>query len=61
MVRFIPKAITIYTNKKAWFNYKNNYKYYKLATFGLDTIKKIYFELLIMILYTSLGLKSRNI
>lgn len=47
-MEFISKAITIYNNKKIGFDYKNNYKYYKLATFLLDIINKINFRLLII-------------
>lgn len=54
------KVIIIYIDKKTGFNYKNNYKYYKLANFYPDTISKINFRLLIVMLYILSELKSRN-
>lgn len=52
----MPKALIVYFNKKVEFNYKNNYRYYKLANFQLNIISKVNFKLLIVILYILLGL-----
>lgn len=58
---FILKAITILTSNEARLDYKKNYRYYKLANFWLDTIRKFNFTLLVIILYTLLKLSLRNI
>lgn len=57
----MPKVIIVCTNNKAGFNCKNNYGHYKSAIFWLDIINKANFRLLVVISYTSLGLRSRNI
>ena len=58
---FLPKAITIYSRKKARFDYKNNYGYGKLANFQLNIISKINFKTLVIISYTLSKLRSRKI
>lgn len=57
----MPKAITIYTNEKASFDYKNTQKRCKLAIFQLDIISKVNFRSLIVISYTLLRLRLRNV
>lgn len=57
----MPKVIIVCTNNKAGFYCKNNYGHYKSAIFWLDTINKVNFRLLVIMSYTSLGLRSRNI
>lgn len=37
-MRFLPKAITIYSRKKAEFNCKNNYRHNKLSNIQQDII-----------------------
>lgn len=48
---FLPKTVIICFRKKAKFDYKNNYRYSKLAYFWLDTINKTNLKILIVILY----------
>lgn len=55
-MRFLPKAITVYSREKKIFNCKNNHKYGKLANFWLDNISKINCRTLIVLSYTSLRL-----
>ena len=57
---FLPNAITVYSREKAEFDYKNNYRYGKLANFWLDTINKIKSKILIVMSYilSGLGLKK---
>lgn len=60
-IRFKPKAITIYINKKESFDCKNNNEHCQSAIFQLDIISKVNFRLLIVILYTLLKLGLRNV
>lgn len=60
-MRFIPKTIIVCFDKKAGFNYKNNYKYCKEVDVWLDIITKVNFKILINISYIFWELKSRKI
>lgn len=57
----MSKVVIIYTSEEARFNYKNNYKHYKLATFWLDIISKVNFRLLIVMSYITSKLRLRNV
>lgn len=54
-MKFPPKAITIYSEEKVGFYCKNNPKCGKLANFRLDTISKINFKTLVVMLYSLQG------
>lgn len=58
---FMPKIKPICTSKKAEFNGKNNYMHYKLASFQLNSINKVNFRFLIIMLYTLSELRLRNV
>ena len=60
-VRFLPKAVTVYSGKEKGFNCKNNHKCDKSANFWLDNISKINCRMLVVLLYTSLGLGSKKV
>lgn len=60
-MKFPPKVVTICSRKKKGFDCKNNHKYSKLANFWLDNINKIKCRMLIVLLYTLLGLESRKV
>lgn len=53
----MPKAVTVISGEKAGFNCKNNYRYYKLANFWLNTISKVNFRLLVIIISKFLKLE----
>lgn len=55
------KVIIFYSREKIRFNCKPNLKKDKLANFWLDIINKINYKILVVILYTSLELKSKKI
>ncbi len=59
--RFPPKAITTCFRKKEGFDSKNNHRCGKSANFQIDNISKINYRMLVILLYTSLGLGSRKI
>ena len=48
-VRFLPKAVTIYSGKKEGFDYKNNYECGKSTNFRLDNIGKINCRILVIL------------
>lgn len=58
---FLLKVVIICSIKKIRFDYKNNHGYGKLDNFWLDTISKINFKMLKIILYILLMLKFRKI
>lgn len=60
-IRFLPEVITVCFRKKAGFNYKNNYKYAKLANVWLNIISKKNSKIPIIILYILLRLGSRKL
>lgn len=60
-MRFLPKTITINSEKEVGFKYKNNHKYNKSANFWLDNISKIDCRILVILLYTLSKLKSKKI
>lgn len=43
-MKFLHKAVTIYSGKKVGFDYKNNYGCNKLAYFWIDIINKINYK-----------------
>lgn len=60
-IKFISKAKRIYIIEIIRFDYKNSYKYFKLANFLLNNISKISFKLLIIVIYILLKYRLRNI
>ena len=60
-VIFLPKVVTVYFREKTGFDCKYNHRYGKLANFWLDIINKINFKTLVVISYTSSGLRSRKL
>ncbi len=58
---FMSKAITVCTGEEAGFDCKNNHGRCKSAIFRLDTISKVNFRLLVVMSYTSSGLRLRNV
>lgn len=60
-MQFRSKAGTICISEKMWLNCKKIYKHYKLANIQLNTVNKVNFRLIVIMSYTLLGLKSRNI
>lgn len=50
-MRFPPKVVTVCSETKAGFNYKNNYWCGKSANFWLDMINKINCRKLVIISY----------
>ena len=60
-VRFLPKAIIIYSGKEEGFDCKNNHRCSKSANFRLDNISKIICRMQVVMSHTSSGLESRKI
>lgn len=60
-MQFRFKAVTICISEKIWLNCKKIYKHYKLANIQLNTVNKVNFRLIIVISYTLLGSKPRNV
>ena len=60
-MRFLPKTVIVCSKEEARLDCKNNYRCGKLANFWLDIINKINFKMLIVILYTSLRLRSKKV
>ena len=60
-VRFLLKAVTVYSREKEGFNYKNNHGHGKSANFRLDNISKMNCRILVVWSYTSPDLASRNV
>lgn len=57
---FLPKAVTICSEKEEKFDYKNNHGYNKLANSRLDNISKINYRILVVLSYISSGLGLRK-
>lgn len=51
-VKFLSKAITIYSTEKEEFDYKNNHRYNKSANFQLNNIGKINYKTLVVLSYS---------
>lgn len=60
-MRFLSKALTVFFKEKKGFDYKNNYKYDKLANFCLDNIFKINYKILVILLYILSKLELRKL
>lgn len=60
-MRLMFRVITVFSRENVRFDYKKNHRYSKLANFQLDIIVKINCKTLIIISYTSLELKLRNV
>lgn len=60
-VRLLLKVSIVYFEEKIRFNFKNNYKYSKMANFLSNIIHKIDCKTLIVILYTLLELRLKKI
>ena len=50
-MRFMPKAVTVYSKEEEGFDCKNNHRHGKLANFWLDNISKINYKILIVLSY----------
>ena len=59
-VSFPPKAITVYSREKKGFDCNNNHRCGKSANFWPNNISKINYKMLVILLYTLLGLGSRK-
>ena len=59
-VKFLPKAVTVYSRKKEGFDCKNNHKHGKLANLRLNKDRKINYRTLIVLSYilSRLGLRK---
>ena len=61
-VRFLPKAVTVYFEKKEGFDCKNNNGYGKLGNFRLDNISKFNCRILVVLsLLIKVGVKKNLI
>lgn len=57
-MKFPPKVVTVYFREEKGFDCMDNYGRSKLANFWLDNINKMNCKTLIILSYTSLGLRS---